>query len=121
MSVSAEIDTRVAVPDVVGLPGGEAAAALEAAGFAVQSASQASCSGGAACAKRLAAEAGLAWSQSVPPGERHEPGTPILVLVQPVAGYQPPTPTPTPARAPEPTPAPAPSPVATPSPAAPAG
>jgi penicillin-binding protein 1A len=116
VSVSATVDTRVAVPNVVGMPGAEAVAVLEGAGFVVQSASQASCNGGAACARRLAANAGLAWSQSAPAGERDEPGTSILVLVEPVAGWQPPEPTPTPTPTPATTPTPPPPPTPTPSP-----
>jgi penicillin-binding protein 1A len=76
----------VTVPSVLGLDQAAAERALVAAGLVANVVVEPSCTGGAACQQRLAADAGLVWRQDVAGGKRLLAGSTVTIAVGPRQG-----------------------------------
>ncbi|HEU0129784.1 MAG TPA: transglycosylase domain-containing protein [Mycobacteriales bacterium] len=86
LSVATQEAVPVAVPSVLGLDEVDAVRRIEAAGLKAEVVVEPSCTGGAACQARLAADAGKVWRQDVAGGAKRLAGSTVTVAVGPRQG-----------------------------------
>jgi penicillin-binding protein 1A len=86
LSVATADKVPVTVPSVLGLDAEQARRTLEAAGLVAEVVVEPSCTGGASCQARLAADAGRVWRQDTTGGSRVLAGTTVVVAVGPRQG-----------------------------------
>jgi penicillin-binding protein 1A len=86
LSVATAEKVPVTVPSVLGLEAEQARRTLEAAGLVAAVVVEPSCTGGAACQARLAADAGKVWRQDTAGGATALAGSTVTIAVGPRQG-----------------------------------